>query len=115
MTPLERLGLEVVAFRLLGGRVKAATLCALLDANGNALDSGQLAAVRPWGVADAAADPRNVVKTRICVLREALEDVGIGDVIRTLGDGRYAIAPRVCERVILRLTGLVANCQDNDA
>ncbi len=34
MTPLERLGLEVAAFQLLGSRMQAATLCALLDAGG---------------------------------------------------------------------------------
>lgn len=103
MTPLEKLGMEVAAFRLLGGRVKAATLCALLDAAGRTLEPEQLAAVRPWGVADAAADPRNVVKTRICLLRETLEDVGLGDLITTQPGPRYALPEPGRSRVVERL------------
>lgn len=107
MSPLERLGLEVAAFQLLGSRTKAAMLCALLDANGRVLSVDQLAAARPWMDADVT-DARNVIKTRICLLREALQDVGLGAPILTASGretggyllpepGRSAIFTRLIE------------------
>lgn len=89
MTPLERLGLEVAAFQLLGSRAKASTLCALIDASGRVLDCNQIADARPW-MQREATDPRQVVKTRICLLRESLEDVGHPNLIIT-HQGGYAL------------------------
>ena len=102
MTRLERLGLEVAAFQLLGSRAKASTLCALIDAAGRPLDCNQIAAARPW-MQREATDPRNVVKTRICLLRESLDDVGITDAIETVDGPAYALRDAARARVIERL------------
>lgn len=83
MNTLERLGLEVAAYQLLGTRTKAATLCALLNAAGVAISYDAIANARVWMGQCDAADPGNVAKTRICLLRESLEDVGLGGVIQT--------------------------------
>lgn len=107
MSPLERLGLEVAAFQLLGSRTKAAMLCALLDANGRALSVDQLAWARPW-MDQHITDARNVIKTRICLLRETLDDVGLGSPIITASGrdkggyclpepGRAAVLARLVE------------------
>lgn len=84
MNRLERLGLEVAAFTLLGSRTQAATLCALLEADGRMISPDLLAAARPWMQADLT-DTANVIKTRICVLRESMGDVGLGGLIVTAG------------------------------
>lgn len=82
MTPLERLGLEVSAYTLLNGRGKAALLCALLDANGRTLTYEQLQSARAWRMSPFENGGSNGLKTRLCWLREAMEDVGLGgDVI----------------------------------
>lgn len=110
MTPLERLGLEVAAFQLLGSRMKAATLCALLDAGGRVLTAERLAAARPWMDRDLT-DTRNVIKTRICVLREALEDVGLGGLVVTAGGndkGGYAIPEPGRAAILARLVEVAA-------
>jgi len=105
MTPLERLGLEVAAFQLLGTRMKAAMLCALLDAGGRTVNAEHLAAARPWK-GHELADTGNVIKTRICLLRETLEDVGLGGVIITAGGrdkGGYALPEPGRSNVMARL------------
>jgi hypothetical protein len=105
---LERLGLEVAAFQLLGSRMKAATLCALIDASGTPLGCDQIASARPWMSSAELADPRNVVKTRICLLRESLDDVGIEDAIVTYEGGRYALPEPARSEVVLRLFEVAA-------
>ena len=98
MNRLERLGLEVAAFQLLGSRTQAATLCALL------------AAGRAWMQADLT-DTANVIKTRICVLRESLADVGLGGLITTAGGrekGGYALPDPGRSAVMARLIEVAA-------
>lgn len=80
LTALERLGLEVAAFTLLGSRAQAATLCALLDAEGRFVDWTVLAAARPWK-AHPEESSSNVIKTRISLLRASMEDVGLGGLV----------------------------------
>lgn len=103
MSPLERLGLEVSAFQLLGSRTKAATLCALLDAGGVSVGWEALAKARPWREALDPESSRAAVKTRICLLRETLDDVGIGDVVVTHPGRGYALPEPARTRVINRL------------
>lgn len=105
MTPLERLGLEVAAFQLLGSRTKAATLCALLEANGRTVGVENLASVRPW-MAQELTDARNVIKTRICLLRESLDDVGLGGLVVTApgrDTGGYAVPEPGRTAILARL------------
>jgi hypothetical protein len=84
MTPLERLGLEVVAFTLLGSRWQAAMLIALLEANGRVLSYRTLASARAWrNNAEDSEASRNGTRIRVCFLRRSLEDLGFWDVIVT--------------------------------
>lgn len=105
MTPLERLGLEVAAFTLLGSRSQAAALCALLDAEGRYLDWDQIAAARPWRF--SGSEPtEGALKTRISLLRSSLADVGLDDVVVSAGrreGARYAILEPARSAVIARL------------
>lgn len=83
MTPLERLGLEVVAYTLLGSRTQAATLCTLLDADGRTVPADLLGQARGWRAGiEAATD--GTVKVRVCLLRESLDDVGLGGTVETV-------------------------------
>lgn len=110
MSPLERLGLEVAAFQLLGSRTKAAMLCALMDANGRVLSVDQLAAARPW-IDRNVTDARNVIKTRICLLRETLDDVGLGAPILTTSgraSGGYSLPEPGRSAVLARLIEVAA-------
>lgn len=110
MSPLERLGLEVAAFQLLGSRTKAAMLCALMDANGRVLSVDQLAAARPW-MDQNVANARNVIKTRICLLRETLDDVGLGSPILTASgrvSGGYSLPEPGRSVVLARLIEVAA-------
>ena len=84
MTPLERLGLEVSAYQILGSRSQAALLCALIDAKGAALSWDQIAAKRPWKM-QASEASSNVIKTRTCLLRQSMDDVGLGGLIKSAG------------------------------
>lgn len=105
MTPLERLGLEVAAFTLLGSRSQAAALCALLDAEGRYLDWDQIAAARPWRFCGNEVT-EGAMKTRICRLRESLDDVGLHDVVVQAGwrqGSRYAILEPARSAVIARM------------
>lgn len=108
MNRLERLGLEVASYQLLGSRTKAATLCALMDAGGRALSPEQIAEARPCMSGDAPVDARNVVKTRICLLRESLEDVGFPNAIWTVEGVGYAIKESVRARIMDRLIEVAA-------
>lgn len=108
MTPLEKLGLEVAAFQLLGSRTKAATLCALIDAGGVSLGWEALARARPWQGDLDAAGGRNAVKTRICLLRETLEDVGLGSPIQTHQGHGYSLPEPARSNVIARLVEVAA-------
>jgi hypothetical protein len=84
LKPLERLGLEVVAFTLLGSRWQAAMLLTLLDANGQICGWRRLAAARAWRNNTEDSDStRNGTRIRICFLRRSLEDLGLDGVIVT--------------------------------
>jgi hypothetical protein len=110
MNRLERLGLEVAAFQLLGSRTQAATLCALLEADGRMISPDRLAAARPWMQPDLT-DTVNVIKTRICVLRESMDDVGLGGLIATAGGrekGGYALPEPGRSAVMERLIEVAA-------
>jgi hypothetical protein len=110
MNRLERLGLEVAAFQLLGTRMKAAMLCALLDADGRTVTAARLAAARPWK-SQEITDTGNVIKTRICLLRETLDDVGLGGLIVTAGGrdkGGYALPEPGRSAVMARLVEIAA-------
>lgn len=104
MTPLEKLGLEVAAFRLLGSREKAASLCALLHAQGRILTYETLANVRANDTfLTTSARPEQVVKTRICFVRESLDDVGLEDVVKTHASVGYSLPEPGRTAVIDRL------------
>lgn len=103
MSPLERLGLEVAAYQLLGSRTKAAVLRALIEARGVSLPPEAIARARPWKEELDAESSRNVVKTRICLLRETMEDVGLGGLIITHSGCRYALPEPGRSDVIARL------------
>jgi hypothetical protein len=85
MTALERLGLEVVAFDLLGSRAMAATLLMLLDGNGRQVGFEALASARQWRKSYNDVPTVAGLRTRICVLRSALADLGLPGVIKTCG------------------------------
>lgn len=105
MTALERLGLEVAAYTLLGSRAQAALLCAMLDASGRPVPWLALAAARPWR--------RTVVETnikaihvRIHLLRDAMEDVGLAGLVKTVEGGEilaYALPEPGRTQVLARL------------
>lgn len=88
MTPLERLGLEVAAYTLIGSRAQASALCALLDANGRTVGWETLAAARAWRWTGADAMTANAMHARICLLRSALEDLGFPGAIVTVRQAR---------------------------
>jgi len=85
MTSLERLGLEVVAFDLLGSRMMSALLLVLLDGNGRQVGFEAMAAARQWRRRENDVPTIAGLRTRICVLRGALADLGLPDVIKTCG------------------------------
>ncbi|MGV3580015.1 helix-turn-helix domain-containing protein [Brevundimonas sp.] len=107
MTALERLGLEVAAYQLLGSRTKAAVLCALIAGGGAAVSFSGIANARCFMGSSEATDPGNVAKTRICLLRESLEDVGHPDLIVTQPGG-YALPEPGRQQIIDRLTEVAA-------
>lgn len=102
MSPLEKLGLEVAAYQLLGSRMQASILCALLLAEGRILSPDQLADVRPW-MQRELTDTANVIKVHICRLRDGLDDLGLGNAIYNARKEGYAIHATDRERVIARL------------
>lgn len=101
MSPLEKLGLEVAAYQLLGSRTKAAMLCAFIMSNGRVLSVDTLAKVRPW-LHQELTNPANAVKTRIHYLRDSMEDVGLGGSILT-AQGGYVLPADLKQPIIDRL------------
>lgn len=82
MTPLEWLGLEVAAEKLLSGnRGLGRMLVDLISADGEAVGRGRLMYNR------VRHDDRplsiTAVRVRICILRAALKDVGLPNVIKS--------------------------------
>ena len=77
---LERLGLEVAAYNLLGSRAQAAALLALIDANGRRVSWEVIAQARAYKT-QTEVTTANAVKVRICLLRDSLDDVGLGGLI----------------------------------
>ena len=88
MSALERLGLEVVAYTLLGSRMMASVLLTLLDANGLQASHDRIASARCWRMEKNDGDvSRKGVQVRVCVLRDALADLGFSGVIVTHDEG----------------------------
>lgn len=108
MSPLERLGLEVAAFQLLGSRGKAVLLCALLDGRGATVTRETLQTARGHRYDGLETPSFNGLKARICWLREALEDVGIPNAIITTPNTGYAIPEPDRSKVIERLVEIAA-------
>ena len=86
MSPLERLGLEVVAFTLLGSRWQAAMLMTLLDAKGQTCGWERLASARAWRLnREGEDDTRQSTQCRVRFLRTSMDDIGLGGLIHTVG------------------------------
>lgn len=103
MTPLERLGLEVVAFNLLGSRSQAAVLLALMDVEGRVASYEHIGKARKWKIVQDEFPARNAIKVRICLLRESLEDIGLGGLIHTHEGHGYSLPEPGRTTVINRL------------
>lgn len=86
MNALERLGLEVAAFNLLGSRMMASLLLVLLDGNGKQVGFQTMADARQWRRRENDQPSIAGLRTRICVLRGALADLGFPNVIKTIGN-----------------------------
>ena len=108
MSPLERLGLEVAAFQLLGSRTKAAVLRTLIEAGGVSIGWEAIARARPWREDLDTESARNAATTRICLLRQTLDDVGISDAIVTHEGRGYALPEPARGQVIARLIEVAA-------
>lgn len=106
MSPLEKRGLEAVASDLVGSRALGAVLIALLDANGQPMSVEELAAIRP-GHRERDSTPSNIAKARICYLRGAMEDVGLGNPIRTIPGG-YVLPADLKQPIIDRLAEIAS-------
>lgn len=103
MTALEKLGLEVCAYTLLGSRGRAALLMALVNGGGAAVSYDALKVARAWRMPqyeDAAGNKG--VQVRVTRLREALDDVGLGGLIVTHAGG-YALPEPGRSAVVSRL------------
>jgi hypothetical protein len=88
VSALERLGLEVVAYTLLGSRMTASVLLTLLDANGRQTSHHQIGNARRWRMEKNEGEvSRKCIQVRVCVLRDALNDLGLGGVIVTHDEG----------------------------
>lgn len=87
MTALERLGLEVVAFTLLGSRMQAALLLAMLNAKGRVAGWETLGRARKWRMVEDGEPSRKSIQVRVCLLRESLSDIGFENVIVTAARG----------------------------
>lgn len=103
MSPLERLGCEVVAFNLLGSRSQAAVLLSLLDANGRPVSWDRIARARRWRMEEEGEIARRAVKTRVCLLRESLDDIGLGNLIQTCPGTGYALPEPGRSEILSRL------------
>jgi hypothetical protein len=103
VSPLERLGLEVSAYTLLGSRGRASLIMALLHGSGASVSLEALHQAKAWKMPrDEDSFNKKAVQVRICWLREAMSDVGLGGLIETT-DGGYALPEPGRSRVISRL------------
>lgn len=100
MSPLEKLGLEVVAGRLLQHRGQAVLLCALLDGVTQKHELLKHKGSRYECPTDGFASLRE----RVSRLRDSMDDVGMdrGAVV-TIRNHGYAIAPEKRGAIINRL------------
>lgn len=103
MNALERLGLEVVAYTLLGKRMEASILLVLMDADGGIASYEALAKARRWKMGDAPEMNRKAVAVRICLLRQALEDIGFPGVVKTEDGIGYSLPRPAKKRILARL------------
>jgi hypothetical protein len=103
MSRLERLGLEVCAYTLLGSRGRSALLMGLIDGGGAAVSYDALKEARAWQMPhyEDSAGVRGL-QVRMSRLREAMEDVGLGGLIVTQPEG-YALPEPGRSQVIARL------------
>lgn len=77
-------------------------LCAFLQGEGRTLSVEFLSTIKPWANQEIT-NPSNVIKTRICYLRESLQDVGIRNPIRTVPGGYVMpshLKPPIMERLL---------------
>ncbi|CAB4157540.1 OmpR/PhoB-type DNA-binding domain containing protein [uncultured Caudovirales phage] len=103
MNSLEKLGLEVCAYTLLGSRTQAASLMALLNANGRIVGWETVAQAKAWKMETVTDVPQNAAKVRVCLLRESMADVGIGGLIQTHEGIGYSLPEPGRTSVIERL------------
>lgn len=102
MSPLERLGLEVVAYTLLGRRMEASVLLVLMDADGAICSHARIGTARRWRMIEDPETNRGAIKVRICLLRQALTDLGFPDAIDTHPTG-YSLSKAMKARILARL------------
>ena len=103
MTALERLGLEVAAYTLLGSRGRSSLLMALIEGGGAAVSHDSLRSARAWRMPHYEdTSGNNGLKVRVSRLREAMEDVGLGGLIVTQPEG-YALPEPGRSAVLSRL------------
>lgn len=103
MTALERLGLEVAAYNLLGSRGRSALLIALLDGCGTTVGPETLKNARAWKMPQFEDSGDAGIRVRVARLREAMEDVGLGGLIETRGGNAYALPEPGRSKVVERL------------
>lgn len=106
MNNLERLGLEAVAYQLLGSRMQAAMLLALLNGGGRFIHWTNLGASNGYYYTGRAATTANAVAVRVCLLRQSLEDVGLAGSIESAPRGEgpaYAIPEPMRSQIMDRL------------
>lgn len=101
MSPLERLGLEVVAFTLIGRRMEASVLLVLIDADGSLCSHSKLGTARRWRMIEDVETNRGAIKTRICLLRQCLDDLGFPNAIETDPEGNGYTLPKPMREMIL--------------
>lgn len=102
MSPLERLGLEVAANRLLGGRGQARMLTGLIEASGRPVAYEAL-----WSMGSRnteAINKKKAAQVRMCWLKACLDDVGLGGLVITHEGHGYALPDPGRAAVIDRLT-----------
>lgn len=102
MTPLERLGLEVVAARLLGSQADGRMLCALIDGKGGVVTNEALAEARRWRRGDKGGTVM-AAKVGICLARASLDDLGVEAEIITAPGRGYALPEPGRSAIMARL------------
>lgn len=103
MSPLEKLGLEVAAYRLLQSRGHASLLIALLNGRGTPISAEAVRDARAHRAASFREDSVAGGKVRICWLRRAMAEVGLAGLVKTTGSGSYSIPEPGRAAVIARL------------